>query len=1175
MGTLTPSQTRAIAARGNVLVMAGAGTGKTRTLVARCLDCLEKERVALDQILIVTFTEAAATEMRERLRTALEKKSLGQPEDAHWREQLALFDVAHIGTLHSFCLRLIREHFHELGLDPQLSIMDEGQARLLADEIIEEQFNAHYENSDDFSLAVQDVIRVYGSGRDEKIRELVKRIHAYAQTRPDSDGWLARQIETFSSEPPVQWREWHASAFDDWREQSVRLLRELGRDNPKAAECLAILNDAKQPVPELLARVLSTDGKENYPPRKFGALRKPLAGFFDDALFLHSQLPRNNEDPLSEDWGWVRRHMQTLLQLSREFSDNFSARKRGDGVLDFHDLEQFALKLLWNPQSNTPTPVAAHWQEKIRFVFVDEYQDINAAQDRIIAALSHNGSAANRFLVGDVKQSIYRFRLADPKIFRGYAKDWYGKTGETIALSENFRSRESLLHFVNSLFTLLMREETGGMVYDDTAQLQFGAPEARAHISTTRNPEPRAELLLCLQDSEESPDIDNDDGSLIDLEQSEKEARMLALRLLKLKATGHEVWDEDHKMFRPVEWRDVAVLLRSPSGKADIFAKQFSLAGIPLIVERGGFFDSSEILDLLSLLQLLDNPLQDIPLIAVLRSPLVGFSLDELAEIRLLSKGKYWFALNRVTADNAKTPEPLRARAARFLEQFSRWRKRARQSPLSQTLDEILSETRYDDWLKAQPRGGQRHANIQRFLHLAEQFDQFQRQGLYRFLNFVKAQRDTGIEPEITPVESEDAVRLMSIHQSKGLEFPVVALADLQKAFNEQDLRGEIIFDDTFGLGPRVKPPHARGRYPSLPYWLAQKNQKRELRGEELRLLYVALTRARDTLILSGSVSQKKWATFFEEKSNILPQRILSVRSYLDWFILWFQSRGSKSPADSGELSHLRWQTIGDAALITSKTNVVAIPQLANRDLAQQVQRLRNVLEWKYPFTAATCRSAKTSVTALRRQVEDTDDEAAQLFAFQRKDRRPAVHAAKTKLSAADTGIAHHKFLQHFTIQATTNADSLAAETERLQREGYLSTEEATALKLEDISAFWNSETGKLVAAQAGRIHRELPFTAKFSPQELGEILGTPSAAGLTDEFVIVQGVADLVVLLPGELWLIDFKTDDAAPRAIAQKVQLYAPQVRLYALALEKIYSRPVKNCWLHFLAARRTEAV
>ena len=520
---LTPAQQQAVAARGNVLVMAGAGTGKTHTLVQRCLDCIIHEGASLDEILVVTFTEAAAAEMKQRLRAALEKTINHQPSTFNQfaAEQLALFDTAHIGTLHGFCFKLVREHFYELGLDPQPAVLDEGEARLLADETLEEALQEQYEGRDEFAVSVQSLIQTYGGARDEKIRSLVLRLHHYAQTRPDAEGWLAGQIEQFSAKERTDWQKWLLTAIQDWRDEWLPVLENLGApisrsarssqrneraeqefgvpsNNEKAAELLGIFQRlgnkfSRELAAEILGQIAAADLTASYPKGKAGKLRPALGDIFNEAEFLASVASvKNGNDPLAEDWNWVRGHMTALLRLAQNFAARFAARKRDDGVLDFHDLEQFALKLLWNFATDKPTSTAKHWREKLRFVFVDEYQDINAAQDKIIQALSSGtgvspvgsriptnrqdtcATTGNRFLVGYVKQSIYRFRLADPKIFRDYAKSWHGKDGQTISLADNFRSRESLLNFVNSVFSLVMREEVGGVNYDEEAKLKPG-----------------------------------------------------------------------------------------------------------------------------------------------------------------------------------------------------------------------------------------------------------------------------------------------------------------------------------------------------------------------------------------------------------------------------------------------------------------------------------------------------------------------------------------------------------------------------------------------------------------------------------------------------------------------------------------------------------------------------
>jgi ATP-dependent helicase/nuclease subunit A len=1238
--SLTPSQRQAVTARGNVLVMAGAGTGKTYTLVERCLHCLCEEQppTSLEELLVVTFTEAAAAEMRRRLREQLEEKLRAEPDEPRWAEQLALFDTAHIGTLHGFCLKLVREHFHELGLDPQLAVLDAGEARLLADETLDEELQEHYSGQNELAEAVQKLIQIYGGGRDQTIRQLVLRLHHYAQTRPDADGWLTRQIERFASPVPDEWRGWLLDGIQAWRDEWLPVLENLGtpasgtarfkRDelravpeagapsnNEKAAELANVLrrlpeNFSRADAAGILGQINSADG--NWPVKRKIALRKPLEKFFADAAFLHSLAPvENGRDPLVEDWEWVRGHMDALLRLTQNFSARFAARKLNDGVLDFHDLEQFALKLLWDFAANQPTSVAGRWRQKIRFVFVDEYQDINAAQDKIIQALSRDSfgvpplggkrpkppeggtpNEGNRFLVGDVKQSIYRFRLADPKIFRDYAQSWRGNNGQTISLAENFRSREGLLNFVNSVFEPLMREEIGGVRYDAEARLQFGAPDHRAELSVAKEASPRAELLLRFKRGRNDVETGDDSGDddLADLQETEKEARLLARRLKQLEAGKHKIWDADKKGFRPAEWRDMAVLLRAPSGKAEIYAKEFQRAGVPLVVERGGFYDSGEILDLLSLLQLLDNPLQDVPAIAVLRSPLAGLSLDELAQIRLAAKGMhFWTALNRwrdVTRDGdhvtglEATAETF-SKVDKFLKDFSRWRQLARQASLSQCLESMLGETHYAEWLLARPRGAQRRANVERFLGLAQKFDEFQRQGLFRFLKFIEAQREAEVEPEVAAVADVNAVRLMSIHQSKGLEFPIVAVADLAKPFNTQDLRGEIIFDESFGLCPRVKPPHTGRRYPSLPHWLAQQHQRREQWGEELRLLYVATTRARDTLILTGAITEKKWETLWTQPAAITTQAIVAAKSYADWLGLWFaqSAGGTKVATTEGELPHLRWRIADDAELRDeaqtkdqSETPHVVSYKNTIELAAATAEKLRTILSWQYQFAAATQHAAKSSVTALRRQAAGELDDEAEQIPPARNFARPPRRNLRAKLSAADAGTAHHKFLQFVALENSNDVASLKSEANRLEQEKVLSADERAALALEDIAAFWNSGPGEKIRAQAASVRRELPFTARFSPPELEALTGVKSAPELKNEFVVVQGVADLVVLLPEEIWLLDFKTDEIRKDELPDKIKVYAPQLKLYAQALEKIYSRPVTKRWLHFLAARKT---
>jgi len=1189
--SFTADQQAAIAARGNVLMVAGAGTGKTTTLVRRCLHCLLEAQppAAMDEILMVTFTDASAVDMRKRIREALEQEleklqSSENETTSRLREQLALFDTAHLGTLHSFCLQLVRQHFYELELDPQLTVMPEEEAKLLADETLGEIFEAHYAGQTPNAEAVQQLIQTQARGWDLPIRQLVLKLHHYTQTLRDPEGWLASQLAMFHSAEPTQWQTWLLEGISEWRNRWLPVLQNSSLENPKAAECSAILKDmfaapSREQCAAVLHQIQLADA--DWPKGKSAAWRKPIVDLFDEAAFLYSLARADTPaDPLAQDWNWARPQMATLLKLAREFTVAFSTAKRELGAVDFHDLEQHALRLLWDRSTNLPTPTALQWRRKLRFVFVDEYQDINEAQDAILKALSRERDEANRFLVGDVKQSIYRFRLADPHIFQHYADTWRGESGRVIPLVDNFRSREAILNFINSLFGALMRREIGSVPYGEEARLHFGDPENRHALSVAKDPSPRVELHLRLKGAGESVGGDAEKEStpawteVMNLEEAAKEARLAALRLRGLKMSGHLIWDDNE--MRPVEWGDMAVLLRSPSGKAESYAREFTRLDVPLTVVRGGFYESLEITDLLSLLQALDNPLQDLPVLAVLHSPLVGMSLDELAAIRLmLPKAPFWTALQRfheLSRQHSGWPK-----TDRFLKNFAAWRRLARQVSLSRCLEAVLDETHYAAWLLTQPRGEQRHANVQRLLALAQQFDQFQRQGLFRFLKFIEAQQAAETEPQVAAVSGENSVALMSIHQSKGLEFPVVVVTDLGKPFNLSDLRAEIILDAEFGLCPQVKPPHTGQRYPSLPYFLARQRQKNEMLGEEMRLLYVAMTRARDTLILTGSMTQKKFDKQWRETAAPTTASLLAARSYLDWLAAWSaQSAESQINPPAGENAFWRWTIYDDLdeRLLDDATPPAPIGNLES--IGQTLdepyfQKLFQRLEWQYPHQPATRETAKTSVTLLRRRSsEGAEVEPRPFFNFTLRTPHSALRTSR--LSAVEIGNAHHTFLQFVALEEVGTQARLQAEARRMELEATLSAEEIAHLDFAALADFWQSPIGTAIRAQAQNVRRELAFTARFAAAELpGNI-----ACGLDDgEFIVVQGAADLVVLLPEEIWLVDFKTDQMTVAELPGKTKLYETQLRLYALALSRIYHRPVTRAHLHFLNLKRSVAL
>ncbi len=1163
----TLEQKQAIAAQGNVLIVAGAGAGKTSTLVERCLAWLldDANDASLDQILMVTFTQAAATEMRQRLRARLETSSMSPTRKA---EQLALLETAHISTLHSFCFRLVSQHFYELGLDPQLTVLSGEEAEMLARQTLDAVLGDVYDSETPPALAIQQLIRDQGGDWDQPVREAIRRLHAYSRTLRNPSAWFAAQTARFQQVDPQEWRQWRVENLEDRRRAWLKLLQQQPPENKNAAQCLAALTGLP-PAPSphdfgtALASILEAD--KTWPSGKKTVLREPLKEIFNEAEFLHSLCPVDQSDPLAEDWGWVQAPMLALLNAATRFEEAFALAKRLAGGIDFHDLEQFALRLLWD--SDRPSAIARRWRTQLRLVFVDEFQDINCAQEAIIEALSGEGAAANRFLVGDVKQSIYRFRLADPGIFVKYNSLWEmdGAPGRVINLTHNFRSHEGILNFVNALFAPLMRKNLGGVAYDDDAHLRFGARDLRAALAADAGIPPPVELLL-RRSVRKGQDEEGENASA-----AEKEARMVGRRLMDLKEQQLSILDGDAR--RAVTWRDMVILLRSPRGKAAAYVKEFSRLGVPLIAARGGFHDSAEARDLLALLQLLDNPLQDLPLLAVLRSPLVGLTSSQLALIRIAHPvGRFWTALVDWQRSEEKSGgSPAAETAGRFLSRFRNWRRLARRAAVSQCLEKIIDETHYADWAATRDRGEQRRGNVERFLQLARQFDGGRGESLPRFLAFLEAQQEGEIDVEPAAAPETDAVRLMSIHQSKGLEFPVVVVADLGKRFNFKDLKQRIILDEKYGLCPRIKPPGTGQFYPSLPHWLAEARQRREILGEEMRLLYVAVTRAAQRLILAGTASENtiddRWPA--RARRGLGDAEILAATNYLDWIGPWLTL--TADPAKSGANSLLSW-TVHDENPPAGNTETAAPSMPDEVDISPEI---RDRLDWRYSFRAETELPAKASVSLLRRQISDQEEEeSSRLFTIDSPPaRRPGPGGP---LTAAGIGSAHHTFLELVALERTQSTDELRAEAGRLLRTNQLSPEEAACLDFGALAAFWQSAVGRQLLAVRASIRRELAFTARFEPAELARLGCQDFAPAGPDEYVVVQGVVDLVVLLPKEIWLLDFKTDhfpaDQPADRLYAKIAVYRPQLALYAEAISRINQRPVTHRWLHFLSQRHT---
>lgn len=1160
----TPQQQAAIEASGDVVVLAGAGAGKTRVLVDRLVARLLRTEtpLSLDRVLVVTFTEAAAAEMRRRLADGLERAHAERPGDARPAEQLALLPTAAIGTIHSFCLRLVREHFHALQLDPQLAVLDPAAARRLEAEVFQGRLHDHL--SREAAGSVGTLLRDWLEGDAARLQALVQRLHRLARTLPAPVAWLERLRHDTADETPRAWLDALPAVFGAWAGAWRPDLAAAEPDTPltRAAAGLMSLGGAPsaEEVHAALAAILDDDeGTANWPRKRKGELRKPFEKFFKEAGQLAELLA---PAALTAAWNAARPKLGTLYAFTAEFAAALADAKREAAAVDFSDLEQFTLRLLEG--------AAADLGGRFDLVAVDEYQDVNEAQDRIVELVTP--AAGERFLVGDLKQCIYRFRLANPRVLAGRA----ART-RPLHLSANFRSHEAILELVNAAFARLFHADLGGVAWDAGSALTFGAPEARAALRAEPAGRVEFHLLRPAQD-EEAADAGEDEaaGDALEAAGAEREARLVAARLRRLREEGFRVTDEAAGGPRPVTWRDMVVLLRSAKVRSAAYAQEFARAGVPLEAPRGGFLDAPEILDLRSLLTVLDNPRQDLPLVALLRSPLAGFTLDELAAVRLAARGQPWWTALQVAAraaDPADAAEPVRAavasarvKAAGILDAIRSWRRLAREGALSHALETVLAGTGYEAWLAAQPRGAAQLANVRRLLGLTRRFDQHQRHGLYRFLRHLEALDEADGGPEQAQPPGRDAVRLMSIHAAKGLEFPVVVVAGLGAQFNQQDETDRFALDAALGLCPRFTDRETGLTVNTLAHWLARQRGRGERLGEELRLLYVALTRAVDKLILTAAPGPKSRPPApAPAPAGPLPLRPLSAaRTPFDWLgPLLGDLTGDAGWLERPEGRGLRldWRIHDEPPASAAAVTAEAPPKTVLA--ADQVEALRQRLAWRYPHPGATREPAKTSVTALRRrwQEEAGDDEAA--------PRRFTRGGGRFNAAAAEAGVAHHLFLERFDLAGDASAAALATAADTMVADGWLLPEQRAALDVAGLAAFFASDLGRRIRERAADVDREVPFTFRLTAGDAARL--RDGAEGGDGEFQVVQGVADLVVQMPDEIWLVDFKTDDVASRDVAARAAEYRAQLDLYALALERIHGRPVSERWLWFLRARQ----
>lgn len=1200
----TNEQQAAIDSRGQTLLLsAAAGSGKTAVLVERIIRRLLDKEYPIDitELLVVTFTKAAAAEMRDRIGTAL-MKALSETKDSRVERQLALLPSAQISTLHAFCQHVIRKYFYTIDLDPAFSIAGEEELNLLRRQVLEDVFLSYYEDDEKASI-LYPLADMFGSDRgDDILMDTVSRMYTYARSLAWPEHWLKEAARAYDVAPDavIDDMVWAGPIKDAVRrilEEDARLydgvLYHLRQREAFAPACDTFV--AEQAALRQAAQARSWDDLSRFVRAIDFPRLKSLRKLSDDDKAVWERCKKVRDDvkkdviktlqavyfsATPEEWLDGMRAMKPvmdgLVTLTLDFAKAYGAAKKEKGWIDFSDLEHFCLQILLAPDASPEHPVPSAAAEELRSqyeeVFIDEYQDTNGVQELITRLVSGED---NRFMVGDIKQSIYRFRLADPTLFlekyQSFSRDEKA-VQRCIDLGRNFRSVPVVLDAVNAVFSRAMTAEAAGMDYGEREKLYAGrqAPDDERWIGGP------VEVDIVPTPSDE----EDDDGSTA----FEKECRFIAGRIGELLASGRMAARKDGAL-EPLSYRHIVVLLRSMAGKADVLIQALQEGGIPSYAEQsGGYFAAVEVQVMLALLRCIDNPEQDLAMAAVLRSPLVGLDETALAGVRLAGDGTLWQNLSAFVAslpDGVDEKEDLQ----QFMAAFDSWRTYSRRHGVAELLQRLYDDTAYVDFVGAMPGGDVRQANLKALYDRARQYEEAGFRGLFRYLQLMDKMKEDGLDlaPAKVVSEKEDVVRIMSIHKSKGLEFPVVFVADMGKAFNRRDTQDQILFHNRLGIGLKQYDPEWRMSYPTL-IWSGIAAQLRwEGTAEEERILYVAMTRARDQLILTGHSSHidRDWQRW---TSRLNPAQ---AKSYFDWVMpAALAPFGAKADADYARPG-AAWQDAVWQVRIARAVPAGTVEEGAY-DGEPRLEALRRgdltgtpvpswldeQLSWQYAYPQAVRTAAKFSVSEVKRRYQelhsDELQDEADLFvpaaaviptapgeddAFAALP--PWLAGEEAAVSGAQRGTALHKALQYITPAADQTTATLRREIDAFVRQGLLSREEAKLVYVPVLAAFCQSDIGRRMA-ESPELHREYPFTVLLAG-------GDPLPETETGEQILIQGVIDCLFREDDAWILVDYKSD-RLETADAFRSR-YAVQLALYKRAVEQITHRPVEETYIYSL--------
>ena len=1190
----------------NILVSAAAGSGKTAVLVERILGLImdPQEPVDVDRLLVVTFTKAAATEMRERIGKAIAERLSEDPENVHLQRQSALIHNAQVTTIDSFCTFLLRNHFQEAGIDPGFRVGDEGELQLIRRDVLADLLEEEYASGDPAFLELTDA---FGTGRsDSAIEGWILDLYDFSMSYPWPEEWLSGQGRELKGEEDLEKSPLIRFALSDIRRNLLDVREEMlrcqklvqtsggpymyGASVDDTLESLSGIEgaDTWQKLRQVAEGVrfgrLSSKSDESVLPelkeeckkvrdlakKKVDALQKGYFLYTDEAILRYGNL--------------ASAHGRELIRLVLAYGERFAEAKRKKNLVDFSDLEHFALRILCHHTEDgktLPTDTALSYREYFREVMCDEYQDSNLVQETLLGMISREN---DRFMVGDVKQSIYRFRMARPELFMEKYHTYTpepGKEGIRIDLHQNFRSRTGVIDSVNFLFRALMDGSLGNIDYDDLAALKPGAdypvyPEEALG---------KTELLIRVLGTE------TDDGSGTDTSGPEEdgaaggpvqkdarlsaEAEMIAERIHRIlegpacvtQRKKDPVTGTETSELRKARFGDMVILLRSDAGKADIFKSVLEDSNIPCFIQsKTGYYDATEVATLLQLLKSLNNPLEDIPLFGVLHSVFGGFSDRELAQMRAdRNKEESLYASLKACAEGGSE------KAADFLTWFESLRDETIYLSISELLEKIIEEKCYLEYVTALPAGEQRRANVLMLMQKAVNFEQTSFKGLYHFVRYIEQLRKYNVDEGEASILDENAnvVRIMTIHKSKGLEFPICFVAGLGGSFNRMDEKARVITDMDFGLAMDHVDPERRIRVKTLQRQLLARKVRLDAQAEELRVLYVALTRAREKLILTGFVKSPEDLTKLDNRiygeEEVLP---FGIRSGADSFLQWIYAavknaslRGAQIPMEMEFVSYGSREAEKERkeGYLLKPMETFLAEMAANAGNGALEQELEAKFSYRYPYEILQDLYAKTTVSELKmaaiRGLMDPEEEEG--YAPYGMEGGETLEKAETAPGAGGAlhGSAMHRFMELYDFTAGSDAQAVETQLRSFRENGRMSPEFADSINLGQIKRFLDSPLGKRTAkcAAAGQIRREQPFVMGIPASRLGKEY--PDT-----EQVLVQGIIDLYLTEEdGEIVLVDYKTDRVkTPESLAER---YKTQMDYYTEALEKLTGKRVKE--------------